>query len=308
MIRPRNRTYTVCPNDSLWKIASREYGDPHLWPEIAQKNSLKVPGMLFRGQVLQLPEIPGAHPPSYPGMRPPPPPSGPAPKRSRALPPNALSVAYPSFKFEVKKKVGPLQQMGYRATLTLKGELLVQKKGALENFTISNLKDIELKYKTEYQNSIARLTDSFEFVFKPDKRKIEFSGKFTQTMRYKGKDWTSYSITPGVNSIKFAMEPSPIEGTVDGLDIKGNLGYEILIEFDDSLRRKQPSPVYSPVPFRFPISLRPSDIILILVAAIAAVLLVEALPVIAVAMIAFITIKQFIRETPGPAPTYVPTI
>lgn len=48
--------YTVKRGDSLWKIATIQYGDGHQWNKIAKANSLKNPGVLFSGQKLILPE------------------------------------------------------------------------------------------------------------------------------------------------------------------------------------------------------------------------------------------------------------
>lgn len=47
----------VIKNDSLWKIAVREYGDGFKWTEIAKANNLKNPGLLEVGQKLVLPGI-----------------------------------------------------------------------------------------------------------------------------------------------------------------------------------------------------------------------------------------------------------
>lgn len=51
------KSVDVARNDSLWKIAVREYGDGYKWTEIAKANNLKNPGLLEIGQKLILPEI-----------------------------------------------------------------------------------------------------------------------------------------------------------------------------------------------------------------------------------------------------------
>jgi nucleoid-associated protein YgaU len=45
----------VRPGDSLWRIAKRELGDEHRWPEIAQANHLRAPYRLLIGQPVSLP-------------------------------------------------------------------------------------------------------------------------------------------------------------------------------------------------------------------------------------------------------------
>jgi nucleoid-associated protein YgaU len=48
-------TYTVVKGDYLWNIAVRAYGDGYKWTVIAQANKLANPGLIFSGNVLQLP-------------------------------------------------------------------------------------------------------------------------------------------------------------------------------------------------------------------------------------------------------------
>lgn len=47
----------VAKNETLWKIAEREYGDGFKWVEIAKLNSLKNPNVIESGQILKLPQI-----------------------------------------------------------------------------------------------------------------------------------------------------------------------------------------------------------------------------------------------------------
>ena len=52
-------TYTVQKDDSLWKIAKKEYGDPYKWPIIYRANEAKVsnPNLIYPGQTLTIPQI-----------------------------------------------------------------------------------------------------------------------------------------------------------------------------------------------------------------------------------------------------------
>jgi len=51
------KTVLVEKNDSLWKIALREYGDGDKWTEIAKENNIKNPSLIFEGQKLNLPVL-----------------------------------------------------------------------------------------------------------------------------------------------------------------------------------------------------------------------------------------------------------
>lgn len=47
--------YTVKHGDSLWRIAERNLGDPHRWPEIARLNHIQSQDLIFVGQLIHLP-------------------------------------------------------------------------------------------------------------------------------------------------------------------------------------------------------------------------------------------------------------
>src|SRR3990167_3689898 len=49
------KEYTVAKNDTLWKIAEREYGTGYAWTRIAQTNKLSNPDLIHPGNVLNLP-------------------------------------------------------------------------------------------------------------------------------------------------------------------------------------------------------------------------------------------------------------
>lgn len=53
------KAYEVVRGDSLWKIATREYGSGYKWMEIAKTNKLKQPNLLAIDQKLILPELIG---------------------------------------------------------------------------------------------------------------------------------------------------------------------------------------------------------------------------------------------------------
>ena len=48
------KTYMVKKGDSLWKIAKKELGNGSKYKEIAQKNNIQNPSLIYPGQVLQL--------------------------------------------------------------------------------------------------------------------------------------------------------------------------------------------------------------------------------------------------------------
>jgi len=53
--RPADGKYTVKQGDSLWNISMEVYGTGYRWTEIAKLNKLENPGLIFTGNVLNLP-------------------------------------------------------------------------------------------------------------------------------------------------------------------------------------------------------------------------------------------------------------
>lgn len=54
---PSGTYYTVVPNDNLWGIAERFYGDGTRYPEIAQANGIENPSLIFPGQTFLIPGV-----------------------------------------------------------------------------------------------------------------------------------------------------------------------------------------------------------------------------------------------------------
>jgi hypothetical protein len=85
-------TYTVQRGDTLSRIARRFYRDPHKYPLIQKANRLDNPSLIWVGQVLLLPAIPGVTPlptPTPPTSPPSPPVTPPSPPTS---PPSAPQI------------------------------------------------------------------------------------------------------------------------------------------------------------------------------------------------------------------------
>jgi len=53
--KPIHESVTVAPGESLWVIASREYGNPYRWTDIAKENNLANPDLIYPGTILRLP-------------------------------------------------------------------------------------------------------------------------------------------------------------------------------------------------------------------------------------------------------------
>ena len=85
MLKPRDSEYQVVAGDCLWKIADDEYGNPTVWPEIAELNQLPDPDLILIGMTLKLEPV---HERRYH-----PRPADPGPgKKANAKPPQVIGV------------------------------------------------------------------------------------------------------------------------------------------------------------------------------------------------------------------------
>lgn len=62
-------THTVVPGDTLWDLAKRFYGDPFRYHQIAAANGITNPDLIFPGQVLVIPGLPGPSPTPSPSPK-----------------------------------------------------------------------------------------------------------------------------------------------------------------------------------------------------------------------------------------------
>lgn len=81
--QPHQSLVTVESGDSLWEIATEEYGDGTKWPRIYQANDDQIedPDLIYPGQRLDVPGQRTAEPPKHPVRRPSVPPDSTAPSQ-----------------------------------------------------------------------------------------------------------------------------------------------------------------------------------------------------------------------------------
>jgi len=53
---PKHATYTIVEGDTLWDISMREYDTNYRWPDIADKNQIPNPDLIYPDAILQLPQ------------------------------------------------------------------------------------------------------------------------------------------------------------------------------------------------------------------------------------------------------------
>lgn len=90
--RPQHSVVTVEPGDTLWEIATEEYGDGTRWPRIYQANDARIedPNRIYPGQRLDVPGQRTAEPPKLSVRRP----SDPPASETNTRPPESLPTEH----------------------------------------------------------------------------------------------------------------------------------------------------------------------------------------------------------------------
>jgi hypothetical protein len=259
--KPSHADYRVRAGDTLSSIAVRFYGTPSAAEAIARENRIRHRDLILVGLKLRLPDL---------SQRPDPydhhnqaqhksPAAPQAVKNSVATAPShvqpflltqqAAQVAFPAIDFPlVRLKVAAIHTPEYDATITLKGDLtlsIVDKpvfKLELDDFF---KKVASVSVGQEYEDRAVKAGG--EVNIKPDfaNKTLEFSCGFTTSAKVNGKTFMSSGVSIGPNSLKYTLQPQPIEGEINGLHYKGELGYEIEVTFKPPRQDPQPSPSFA---------------------------------------------------------------
>jgi hypothetical protein len=219
-----------------------EYGDPALWPEIAKANRATNPYVKFVGQKLKLPavqselhKLPGSPAVGVklqptPGMRP-----LPGASQSTNLSPLeatrvARPVLFPTWKYEFEKLkqfriVRDHPEALY--VLQIKGEIKIQKQGALVNIDLSKdgiSQQLEVENKTEFN----QLTSGIEFKAPLEGKRAEVKCELAIAARVNGQVFLTqkFAMVPP-STLRYTLEPQEIHGEHSGFAFKGKFGYQL---------------------------------------------------------------------------------
>jgi hypothetical protein len=266
-LMPRNPIYKVRKGECLWTIARDQYGDPEAWQEIARSNGLRPPYTILVGQTLRLPLIAsGSSSGARPGgaVRLPNAPhnlrisspaaesSGPSP----TVPPLDASrlarpVAYPAFKYNLQNvpKVEIITPQ-VRYSLQLKGEISLQKKGALSEVEFSN-QAMTTKLKTDSDSELSKLTSAAEIKAPWGGNSAELKCELAVAAKVQGQVFATQKVAMiPPSTFRYTYEPAPISGQHGEFVFKGTFGYQL--DLTPQGQTPLPQPVRVPVPESLP--------------------------------------------------------
>jgi LysM repeat protein len=209
---PRTLRYRVRKGDSLWKIASEQYGDPTLWHRISAANGLKNSDRILIGEVLRLP------PPQRDAGKPP------EPQRILSVLASTLAHRLLRFGFKIsghtysQKITVPVTPF---ATLTLKltGEPAIERDEGPQIIGFSRT-ELELQRKLEAAKASPKLFAGAKFKFtRPNQVQLVFGAEGGPVLESsvgisaQGSS-TTYTYNCTVKEISFERPPYKVTGTM----------------------------------------------------------------------------------------------
>lgn len=246
------QTYVVRAGDSLWKIASKAYGDGARWPLISEANKLKNPRLLYAGIKLKLPPISVAAKTTPAKPSPTSAPVGGTPKTEMDFL-GAVYSAYPPASYTLEKtfKKVELPLPNMKVTYSFKGTVAFELGKPIDLATIDlGKKELSSTAKAEYDSDIIKAIGDVGWTWSSVTNKVELSMGLTTHSKVGGKTivCSQTKIIPP-NKVLYTSQPQPIEGKIGNLAYKGNISAELEIEVTPP--RLQPVPI--PVAQRFPV-------------------------------------------------------
>jgi hypothetical protein len=263
VLQPKSITYRVKKGDTLIQIATAQYGDASVWPQIAIANKIWKPRVLLAGMRLQLPpltlsptdhhrRIAGTFSASQhaPGTK-----SLSSSRTTSAVPSWAgderAQIAYfqgIEYVFEedvTKNPPIPLPTPGVEATLQFIGEVALGTSDSVRQLEIKNGKELTIKLdkygdtldishegevsgelKSKFDSKLATLEGGV--TWKRSGKQAELSCGFTHSTKNRaGKALASQEVgieQPG-DWVKYRCAPEPVKGEIGDLEYEGRIGY-----------------------------------------------------------------------------------
>lgn len=254
--------YVVKRGDCLWRIAALKLGGGKHWPRIWKYNNrpeviritrrgIPNPDLIYIGQILLLPKLPGASPP--PGRLDAPegrnlPVAQELPNRTSAQPErrapatpsggngNTLSDRLPAarspiaFKYRLDDLAWPPQDVGTAIiTVKLSGDLLLLTKKAYPITYVTSRGEIEHQVTKEMNHALGKLISDSRFLYDSSKKRVVLRSMLVSQSNTPGTIASAIGVEMGSDSplpkLRAEIRLPKLEGSIDvfhytALDIK----------------------------------------------------------------------------------------
>lgn len=160
----------------------------------------------------------------------------------------ARPVAYPAlkYKFSDLPKV-EIVTPAFKATLQMKGEITVQRKGVLAELELSN-EGVTQKLKAEVDSEFSKLTSGAAIKVQEGKA-AELKFELAVASKVNGAVFMTQKVAViPPTTVRYTLEPQSIAGEHDPFVFKGTFGYQLDVTPNISGPQPQAQPVVSPSP------------------------------------------------------------
>lgn len=254
-LSPRTSNYKVKRGDTLWKIASEQYGDPQQWKKISQANNFNDPRKLLVGMTLKLSPIflagnaggrPNIIPPKSALSQLGPPP----PEASHA----ARSLLYPNFTVkssDLYKGLKGLDVMveGSPCKMDVTFDLVATRKGTIENVGVNAQGMDFTTYQKEAKQKFGKQIKEMKIQYEPAKNAFTVNlGVGATITDGKGNELlvTRVSFTPDEATYECTRDIKILSGDTE---FKGQFGIKVVCKNN---RKQDPLRQSSVVPSVLP--------------------------------------------------------
>jgi hypothetical protein len=283
--------YVVKKGDSLWKIAERRLGSGTQWtriwkynnrPEVVRETGRKIPNpdLIYIGQTLILPHVPGTRPTAAPSGTPPPhteavsehpeftsardkpTASAPAPRSgSRTLSERIETETSPiALKYKLDDLRWPARDVGTAIIeVRMTGDVLLMTKKQYPVTYVTSRGELELQVTRAANHAFGQLIQDSRFIYDPAKKQVTWRSMLVSQSSMPntvstaiGVEMNSKSLVP---KLRAEIRLPKLEGTLEpfryvALDVK--IVIEITPKADpprmDSPMQRQPVTQHVPVP------------------------------------------------------------
>ena len=270
--------YDVVAGDNLWNISKLHLGSGAQWPRIWRYNNRREviratgrgipdPDLIYVGQVLFIPIVPGANSgPSGPATPPPgllgaqlpaaTAPVVPSPQPLRQQGPLALQLpkleSPISFKYRLDDfRAPPIETPVASIEFRLTGDLVMMSRKAYPALYVTSRKEIEVQVTREMNHAFGKLVQDNRFVFNPADRSVTVRSMLVSQSKTPNTISTAIGVEASSNGpfpkLRAEIRFPKLEGTIDHF-IYVALDVKFVIEITPKL---QPPSGPSPQPIRY---------------------------------------------------------
>lgn len=278
------KRYVVVKGDNLWNLAKTHLGGGAQWPRIWRYNNrpdiiaitgrgIKNPDLIYIGQVLIIPAMPGSQGAGGSGVpepqdlvpaapqthspQPPPMPS-PSPQPLRSPAPGPLERQLPTIQSPVSLKYRlddirfpPFDTPVARVEFRMTGDILLRSNKSYPATYVTSRGELESQFTQELNHAFGKLISDNRFIYDPGQKTVTVRSMLVSQSNTPNAPATAVGIEMSSNSptpkLRAEIRFPKLEGSISGIPYVA-----VDVKFVIEITPKMPPPLPSPQPVRVP--------------------------------------------------------